>query len=1147
MRYVDGELRHSATDLVNHLACRHLTGLARETAEGRADRSWGAGGGGHDLIARFGDEHEARCLDQLHERGMNIAEIETGRTWPDVERAATETIEAMRSGVDAVFQATFIDGAWSGHADFLMRVPAATDLGNWGYEPVDAKLARSAKVRAMLQLGEYAAQVARVQGTAPENVHLWLGSNERFTFPTADLAAFHRRSRNRLLEDLGLDLLAVYPSPCAHCGICRWSTKCDTRRRDDDHLSFVAGIRADQIDRLEAAGITTLEALAGANAQNCPEGVTARGFEQVRAQARLQFEARDGTHRYELLDPTERPESGFHRLPEPSEHDLFFDLEGNPFREEGGIEYLWGISTRGDEYHEWWAHNPAEEKRVFEEVVDHMIKTRQRHPEAHIYHYAHHEVTTLKRLMGQYATRESEVDELLRGGALVDLYAVVRGAVRCSTEGYSLKDMERFYHSADGREGPVKSGFESIVMYERWCDGGSDTLLREIADYNKEDCVSTRELDDWLEARRDEALPRFGPIDRPQPLEGKAAEALDAYEERVVALRTQLLQDVDVASTGPSVPTDSDDNAAVPATGFDWLPHVGESPGSEMQADDRALWLLAHLLDFHRREEKSDWWAHFARLDMDEDELFEDSDAISGLAYEGIVDTVKRSNVHRFTFDPDQPYKLKPGGNPPIDPRTGESAGTIHRVDPVEGIIELTRGKNSAKPLPDALIPAKPVPNPNAKEALEEVGNDIVAHGLDGTRFGSVADLLRRGSPRLATGSLADLSDLDAGERVVEAGTRLQDSSLPIQGPPGAGKTYNAARLISRLAAEGKRVAVCANSHRVIENLLTAARKADSSLRILKAGGDDPEIADVDHESNTEARAMALTGDHDVIGGTVWLFAHPELRQAFDILIIDEAGQYGLANTIAAATCALSLVLVGDPQQLDQPTKGSHPPGVDRSALAHVIGTDQTIDTERGIFLDSTHRLHPDICSFVSETSYDGRLQPHQKCSCRSIAGVDHGLRWHAVEHAGNRSRSREEAAVVREVVDDMLGREFIDHDGTTRPIGVDDVLVITPYNAQVRELRAALPDGVLAGTVDLFQGREAPVVIYSMASSSAADAPRGLGFLLDQRRFNVAVSRAQRLAVVVASPEVLDALPSSVGQISLVSTVCRYVEVASA
>lgn len=287
----------------------------------------------------------------------------------------------------------------------------------------------------------------------------------------------------------------------------------------------------------------------------------------------------------------------------------------------------------------------------------------------------------------------------------------------------------------------------------------------------------------------------------------------------------------------------------------------------------------------------------------------------------------------------------------------------------------------------------------------------------------------------------------------------------------------------------------------------------------------------------------------NLVAGTSWLFSRASFDQMLDCLIVDEAGQFSLANALAVATSSQNLVLVGDPRQLAQPSQGTHPDGAGASALEHLLGNHDTMPETRGIFLDRSHRLHPDICRFVSEIVYEGRLSADPECARQRIGGSGahsgSGLRWRPVDHAGNRTSSLEEADVVAQLHAELIGQAFTNRDGETRTLTVEDVLVVAPYNAQVSLLKDKLPPGVRVGTVDKFQGLEAPVVIVSLTTSSFSEIPRGMEFLYSRNRLNVAVSRAQALAIVVGSPLLLSVRCNTVEQLRLANGLCRLVELA--
>jgi uncharacterized protein len=355
---------------------------------------------------------------------------------------------------------------------------------------------------------------------------------------------------------------------------------------------------------------------------------------------------------------------------------------------------------------------------------------------------------------------------------------------------------------------------------------------------------------------------------------------------------------------------------------------------------------------------------------------------------------------------------------------------------------------------------------------------------------------------------------------------------------------------------------VAATSHKAIHNLLDeverAARAESVRFRGIKkasAGNDESVYSGASIASETEvAGVVAARRNALLFAGTAWLFADEDLDTGgepfVDTLVIDEAGQVALADALAMGTAARNLILLGDPLQLAQVSQGIHPPGAGVSVLEHLLGEDPTIPPDRGVFLDRTRRMHPDVCRFVSEVVYEGRLAWIDAVA-RQATDFGTGLRYVAVDHAGNVAASSEEAEGVAARIAAMRGAAWTDADGRTAPLREEDFMVVAPYNAQVRRLRQALDaaglGGVPAGTVDKFQGREAAVVFYSMATSSAEEVPRSLEFLFSRNRLNVAVSRARCLAYLVASPRLLESRARTVEQMRLVNALCRFVEIAQA
>ena len=1198
MRSADGRLAFSATDLSRHLSCGHLTSLRRAVALGEIDPPPPYDDPRADVLRQRGIEHEQRLLEQLAADGRTVETItatDTPFSHRDRAAAAAQTREAMRRGADVIYQGRLEDddGRWSGYPDFLLRVDRQSALGGWSYEVLDAKLARSAKGEALLQLLLYSDLLTRVQETEPEWMHLALGGGDgrvEASFRVVEYAAYYRAVRRVSRRTPGRRRRPTR-NRSSTARSATGSSPAREQRRADDHLSLVAGITRGQRRRLVAREVATMTDLAALGLPAVPriDGVGDGALARIREQARVQDQARRERRRiHELITPVEA-DKGLAALPEPSDGDVFFDLEGDAFATDDGLEYLFGVADRDGGYGAHWALDQETEKRVFERFIDAVTTRWQRHPGFHIYHYGAYETTAVKRLMSRYATREEEVDRLLRGDVFVDLHRVVRQGLRASVERYSIKKLEPFYGFTRGVE--LTAATRALIRFEATLESGdaggaADSLRAQIEGYNRDDCLSTLRLAEWLEACRHELQARTGEaVPRPATRDGERDQERESAAE-IAALFETLTA---------GLPVDD----------------------AELDNDQRARRLLAHLLEFHRREEKSMWWEFFDRCGFTEEEHVENRATLGALTCAGEVAQVKRSVIHRYRF-PEQPHEIEVGDSPK-NPATAESdefkkgfCGTVVALDEAAGTLDLKRGRNSAVPHPAALVPLDTVNSKVLQESLLRLARDAASSGFapDSPRLAAF-DLARRVPPRVERAPppgpaprppRPNPSSLVArGETPLEAVRRiapgLDRSVLPVQGPPGSGKTHTGARMILDLLADGKRVAVTATSHKVISNLLGAVCKAadDRPTERERTGSErvDPAADLAEHEgphagsrpdgtrtehrpvdirgiqkandgdgcpdprivqtAKNESVAAALdAGEANLAGGTAWLWAREAMAGAVDVLVIDEAGQMSLANTLAVCQAARSLVLLGDPRQLDQPIQGVHPPGADVSALGHLLGGSATVDPSRGVFLHHTWRMHPDVCAFTTEQFYESRLHTRPELARQTVIGpgplAGHGLRFVAVEHAGNTNASDAEADRVAGLMHELLdaGAAWVDKDGVRKPLALEDVLIVAPYNAHVAALRAKLPDGARVGTVDKFQGQEAPIVIYSMATSTADEAPRGMEFLYSLHRLNVATSRARCVAAIVASPALLTPDCRTPEQMRLANPFCRFLELAA-
>jgi hypothetical protein len=851
-------------------------------------------------------------------------------------------------------------------------------------------------------------------------------------------------------------------------------------------------------------------------------------------QARLQVQARAlPLPPFEAL-PVEAGR-GLARLPEPSPGDVFLDFEADRFFGDGGLEYLTGWTYRDGDvwtYDSRWALGYPDERLACEAFLDFVFARLETYPTLHVYHFGAYEPAALKRLVSRHSTRADALDRLLRGDRFIDLHAVVREGLRIGVERYGLKELEPLI--AFRRKHDLRDAAQARVALEKALElgdlaGVDDALRARIAGYNQEDCRSTAALRDWLELRRGESavsIPRPSHAD-PEPTD-EVRERDRRIQEGVAAL----------------------------------LVGVPEDPAAR-DAEQQARWLLAHMLGYFRREEKCAWWEHFRLRELPREDLLEEREAVGGLQF---IETLpkrsprQRVPVDRYRFPP-QETALDVGDTvraPSTDDADGDRFGTVEDIDLATGTIDIRKAGRTAAIHPWAVFREQVVPGGVMERSLLSFAENTRTSDPDGEGpFRAASDLLRRLPPRRASGTGDPLRG--SGEDLVAATIRLcrelDGGVLPIQGPPGSGKTYVGARAIVALMRGGKRVGVTAVSHKVIDNLLSevlqAARQSGVTLRVAHKT-DDAVPAGVEAiDGNNEALAAVAGGA--VVGGTAWLWSDDDAVGTLDYLFVDEAGQMALACVLAAARAARNVVLLGDPQQLEQPRRGAHPDGTDVAALVHVLGAEHvTMGDAQGLFLDRTWRLHPTICDFTSEVYYEGRLLPIDGLERQAVTGPTPfagNLFLVEIAHEGNRASAPEEVAEVDHIVRSLLapGVKWIPRLGDPRDVAANDILVLAPYNAQVAALRRRLRDAGIerVGTVDKFQGQEAAVVVYSCTSSSPEDAPRGLEFLYDPHRFNVATSRARGVVIVVASPRLFAADCRTPAQMRMVNGLCRYRELA--
>lgn len=1131
---------HYATNIINFIGCQHLSVLERMAAQKLVKRP-------HfddpmlEILQERGLLHETAYVNHLKAQGKSVVTVSR-----DAADPLSDTLSAMQAGADVIVQGRLENGNWAGWTDVLVKTSGASRFGDWQYEPVETKLAKTTRGTTLLQLCLYADLLASMQEATPEWLYVVIPERDfvRESYRFDEYRAYFRFVRGQyeasLAEPLPANVQDVvhYPEPVPHCDMCNWYSQCESRRRGDDHLSLVAGIVKTQRKELETWGVQTLAALAALPVplEKMPSRGSKASIERIREQARLQMETRtNGKASLELL-PIEEG-FGLAALPPPSPLDVFLDLEGDRQAENGGFDYLFGYAFRDalgeKQYAAIWATEPEEEKRAFETFIDEVIERRKRDATMRVYHYAPYETTSMKRLMGRYGTRADELDELLRGGVFVDLYAIIRRAFRAGIESYSIKQLEQFYGLVREVDLRKASGHLRAVEYaiaKKQAKTIGQELREAVQAYNRDDCLSALDLRDWLETLRSEHETKTGlAIPRPTTKEPAVEKPLDGTLARIRDVANKLMAGL------PAVP-------------------------EQRNKLQRAQWTLAQLLEWHRREDKANWWEFFRLRQMDSEELLLDPVGLSQLQFVQRISTSKRGVVVDGYSFPRQETDFKWGDDAfSTDEESSSPFAEVKAIDVDACTIQLKKGVARAEVHPTTIFKCERISNPEAVDALLHLAEFVLANGVDAAgSFRAARDLLLCNNPRLPPETV-----LQAAEEVPVVAVRrvlplLCQGTLAIQGPPGAGKTFAASRAIVDLVRLGKRVGVTAVSHKVIRILLDEVVKAAAQdgikvrcMHRVTEKSETPPPGIYEEKDSKKAVEKILEGTFDVVGGTPWVWPKEELRESVDYLFVDEAGQMSLANVLACAMAAHNLVLLGDPQQLEQPQKASHPDGAELSALEHLLEGHETMPADRGLFLGETWRLHPAICSFTSEQFYEGKLQPQATLFNQAVSGATNfagaGLHLVTVEHTGNQNRSVEEADAIAALVAQLTtpGTTWTNKYGDVLPLTPNDVLIVAPYNAQVSEISARTP-GARVGTVDKFQGQEAPVVIYSMTTSSAEEAPRGMEFLFSRNRLNVATSRARCVCILVASPQLFSVACKTPEQMRMANAFCRYVEMAN-
>lgn len=1069
-------------------------------------------------LQKKGYAHEDLFTETLIANGNDVLEVKRASG----SIMASETIKAMKSGKEIIVQGYLAHDQFAGISDYLVKVPGQSKLGDYHYEVWDTKLSKKLKPYFAIQLCCYVEMLEVIQGIRPKHIAVVLGDKTKEYLNVENYFAYYQSLKKAFLT-FHSNFNNLLPDPTKAKEHGRWSKLAQDQLEEKDHLSQVANLSWGQIKNIEKSGIHTMQELVDCEFETIPK-MSPAVFQKAKMQADLQIASRGlEIPKYVVLPHEVDEVRGLALLPAHSDQDVFFDIEGYP-NEDGGLEYLWGNTYFDDngerKFIDFWAHDAEQEKQTFIEFINWIYNRWLSDPTMHIYHYANYEIAAIQKLMGRYGVCEEKVDNLLRNKVFVDLFNIVRNGIMIGEPRYSIKNVEHIYRGR--RDTDVASGMDSIIVYEQWRENPdgktwqTSKVLKSIRDYNIDDCNSTQELTVWL--REEQA--KYNIICLLSDSEGEQEIKEEITE--VTNLRDTIL---------------------------------AKAENAESDKESKLLETLAWSLEFHRRENKPTWWRLFERLESTELDYYDDMDCLAGLVRtekEAFLPGARSRNmVREYKYDPNQYFKGQDKAYYVLEVENLKVKKFHH--NPGSGLISLQSKIEPPKRiniLPDEFVNPKPIP-----EAIKSVIEDLLR---ENTTPCAITDFLKRKRPRIngntngpIIGKLDNLLD-----DIIEASVNLDDSYLCIQGPPGAGKTYTAKHIIGELLRRGKRIGISSNSHKAIINLMDGVaeyvQQENITSTLIKAGGDEEDL--IFKRKNVSyiksISDLLHNGGALCFGGTAWAFSNDAIQKNFDYLFIDEAGQVSVANLIGMSQSCRNIILMGDQMQLGQPIQGSHPGESGMSILEYLLEEQATIPDDMGIFLPKTYRMHPDICSLISNQVYDSRLSSVEKTIKHKVKTrgplitKEAGICFIPVEHEGNSQASDEEVEQIKTIAEELLGAEYWpDEDGTRRYIGWDDILFVAPYNYQVNKLKAALGQDARVGSVDKFQGQEAPIVILSMCASDASESPRGIDFLFSKNRLNVAISRAQALAIVVGNPKLANTPVSNLKQMELINFYCKIVE----
>jgi len=1063
-----------------------------------------------------GNIHEKNYLKELKKKYTKVIDLKNNKLTK--EEKIPKTIQAMKEGWEIIHGGYLKRDNWIGEFDFLViNRNLKSNFGDYSYEVIDTKNSNRPKPDHIIQLGMYTYMLEGTQGVLPKRFTIVLKEMIEENIQVNQVNEFFKTHRKNYEKFVLNEIDKTKPEKCSFCQICPWLEECTKIWKNEDNLNQIGGLSKVHLKKLLELKIDTVTKLSKQNASKTLKSFRNEISYKLVTQAQLQKEYEKTNKLIFKTNPNNLNNSkGFNLLPKPSAHDLYFDIESvEDHIYPGGLEYLFGIyyiENKNKKFKVLWAHNKEQEKKNVIEFFDFTESHFKKYPSSKIYHYGSYEITALQKLTSFHKVMGIEYDHYLNLDKFVNLLNVNRQGIFISENSYSLKNIEKFYEF--NREGDIKKGDVSQEYYNEWIETQDQKFLDEIESYNKQDCQSTYKLHQWLLKIKPEETSWFIP---------QRSEEMKLREWEI-----------------------------------DMLTYQKKVKKSKIK-NIKVKQLMSDIIGFYNREDKPAWREFFERRIMSDEELIEDPECIGNMKSIGKPTQDKRSYIYNYEFE-DQDFKLRKEKKTVIannqDLEQKDFAGRIIEIDYKKKHVILRRGTSQGI-LPHILSIGPDKPTANTK--LISNTYKFIESLIDGEKkYSALKDFLDKQLPKIKgikTGEKI-ITTNDFNKEIPKVISNLDNSYLYIQGPPGTGKTYQAANAIIELLKKNKRIAITALSHKVIHNLLQRvedmSREKKFNFKGYKKGNLEDEDTIFDGEFiktyGKDPEFMNALEERDkgqIFAGTKFHLASSYYDEKIDYLFIDEAGQISLADLISIGNIAKNIVLIGDQLQLGQPIKGTHPGDSGQSILDYLLEGKDTIPENRGIFLNKTYRLNSKLNEFISSNFYEERLICDERTDKRIIKFnqkskiKNSGIHYLEMNHKNNIQTSIEEFEVIRDLLKEMIGLEF-DDQGKKRRLKIEDFLIISPYNTQVNLLISKLEESKIKkpriGTIDKFQGQEAPITIISMTSSDSDTLPRNKEFFFSRNRLNVAVSRAQVASIILFNPNLLNSSPKNIEQIKLMN-----------